>query len=84
MAGAYRAPPPKIKMLIPITIDIPDDEIKELIKDAKTDTENEEEFFDYVVEYICDNIDYSLPSNQFHADSCDIISAVKDFMEGEK
>lgn len=66
-------------MLIPMTIDIPDDEIKELIEDAKTDTENEEEFFDCVVNYICENVN-NYQYDKIHLYSCDIISAIKNFM----
>lgn len=82
MAGAYRAPPPKIKMIIPITVDVPDDEIKEVIEDAKVDTDTEEEFFDYISEYLYDNIDeWKYP---VHVYTCDMISAIKDFMERGK
>lgn len=81
MAGAYRAPPPKIKMIIPITIDIPDDEIKEVIEDAKVDVDSEEEFFDYVLEYVHDNIKDNSLRYDTHVYSCDVISAIKDFMK---
>lgn len=71
-------------MLVPITIDIPDDEIEELIEDAKADTENEEEFFDYVLEYICEDVRFNLKYDRVHLYSCDVIPIIKDFMEGEK
>lgn len=68
-------------MLVPITIDIPDEEIEELIEDAKTNTKNEEEFFDYVLEYICEDVRFNLLYSKLHLNSCDIISIIKDFME---
>ena len=71
-----------MKMIIPITVDVPDDEIKEVIEDAKVDTDTEEEFFDYVSEYLYDNIDnYEYP---VHVNTGYLVSAIKDFMKGEK
>lgn len=80
MAGANKAPPPKNEMLVPLTIDIPDDEIEELIENAKTNTKDEEDFFDYVLEYIGEDVRFNLLYNKLHLNRCDIISVIKDFM----
>lgn len=71
-----------MKMIIPITVDVPDDEVREVIEDAKVDVDTEEEFFDYISEYLYDNIDEG--KYPVHVYSCDMISAIKDFMERGK